>query len=256
MNGGFAATIAAKPAHRSSEHRDSTEPPGAPRSAPMRALSLVLLLWSSASVTFAQAPVDALDQRFERQANDAARLRHVHGGLSMGAGALLLGWAVAGYADGVWSDPSPSAGLLSIGVGLLGGIQGLVWLLIESEAEARLARFRSAPPTTDAERYRYEGEDRAYTGAARLQRALVRWTGLGMVFGGALVIGASAIDDVMPTGWKRSGYVMGAIHAALGAVIMTLSTFPSPGESSSGRRFALAPAGGPGYAGLAFAGRL
>lgn len=204
----------------------------------------------------AQASTEALEARFELQANDAARLRHVHGGISMGAGALLLGWAVAGYADGVWSDPSPSAGLLSIGVGLLGGIQGLVWLLIESEAEARLARFRANPPTTEAERYRYEGENRAYAGAARLQRALVRWTGLGMIFGGALVIGASAIDDAMAEGWKRSGYVMGAVHAAVGVVIMTISAFPSEGEASSGRSFALAPTGGPGFGGLSFAMQL
>jgi hypothetical protein len=168
----------------------------------MRRWALVLGLTLSlvADTAAAQATTAALEERFELQANDAARLRHVHGGISMGAGALLLGWAVAGYADGVWSDPSPSAGLLSIGVGLLGGIQGLVWLLIESEAEARLARFRADPPGSEAERYRYEGEDRGYAGAARLQRALVRWTGLGMIFGGALVIGASAIDDAMPQG--------------------------------------------------------
>lgn len=220
------------------------------------ALALGLVISFAAESAAAQATTEALEQRFELQATDAARLRHVHGGISMGAGALLLGWAVAGYADGVWDDPSPSAGLLSIGVGLLGGIQGLVWLLIESEAEARLARFRAHPPTSEADRYRFEGEDRAYAGAARLQRALVRWTGLGMIFGGALVIGASAIDDAMPQGWKRSGYVMGAIHAAVGVVIMTISAFPSAGEASSGRSFGLAPISGPGFGGLSFATQL
>jgi len=106
------------------------------------ALASAWVISFAAASASAQPSAEALETRFELQANDAERLRHVHGGISMGAGALLLGWAVAGYADGVWSDPEPSAGLLSIGVGLLGGIQGMVWLLIESEAEARLRRFR------------------------------------------------------------------------------------------------------------------
>jgi hypothetical protein len=49
---------------------------------------------------------------------------------------------------------------------------------------------------------------------------------------------------------------MGAIHAAVGVAIMTISALPSAGESSSGRSFGLAPLGGPGFSGLSFAMQL
>ena len=185
----------------------------------------------------AEAPVDlARAERLEawlaHQRDEMRFARRVVGPLSLATGALMLVPGVYGLADGVW-DEQPNLGWLAFGVAGLGLAQGVVWLAIQSDPEERFARWRAAREAglTATELARFEGELRGTPSLARMERALIRWSGIGLVFGGGLYAGLLALDDP-PMRHRVLGYAASAIYGAVGIVLLVYASIPELGETS------------------------
>ncbi|MEM9194979.1 MAG: hypothetical protein AAGF12_37725 [Myxococcota bacterium] len=210
-------------------------------------------------------PEERLDLWFQEARDDIDFTRFVAGPLSIGAGAVVLGAGAYALADDIYDD-QPNLAYLQLGVGILGIAQGVVWLLIHPDPEERFQRFRRAREAglDDDERHRFEGELRAYRYIAAMQRSLFRWSGLGLLFGGAVVLGILPQADA-PTEHEVVGYSTAGIYTAIGATLLIASFIPSFGEDGyreyrEGRapalsRLEIAPLAGPGTGGLQVSGR-
>jgi hypothetical protein len=178
------------------------------------------------------ARVERLDAWLAHQRDEMRFARRVVGPLSLATGALMLVPGVYGLADGVW-DEQPNLGWLAFGVAGLGLAQGVVWMAIQSDPEERFARWRAAREAglTATELARFEGELRGTPSLARMERALIRWSGIGLVFGGGLYAGLLALDDP-PTRHRVLGYAASSIYGAVGIVLLVYASIPELGETS------------------------
>jgi len=179
-----------------------------------------------------RARADRLEAWLAHQRDEMRFARRVVGPLSLATGALMLVPGVYGLADGVW-DEQPNLGWLAFGVAGLGLAQGVVWMAIQSDPEERFARWRAAREAglTATELARFEGELRGTPSLARMERALIRWSGIGLVFGGGLYAGLLALDDP-PTRHRVLGYAASAIYGAVGIVLLVYASVPELGETS------------------------
>lgn len=186
---------------------------------------------------------DRLEAWFAVQRGAMREVRFVAGPASIAAGALVLGAGIAAAADNQYAD-HPNLAWLQIGVGIMSVAQGAVWLTIVSDPEARWARWRAAREQgLDAEALaRFEGELRAFTQIAQMERALYRWSGLGLIFGGVVVLGALP-NAGASDGHQIAGYTTAGVYTAVGAVLLVASLIPTLGEQGWARyREGLAPA--------------
>ncbi len=177
--------------------------------------------------------VERLDGWLRHQAEEMRFARRVVGPLSLATGALMLAPGVYGLADGIY-DEQPNLGWLALGVAGLGFAQGAVWLGIQSDPEERYARWRAAVDAgLDAtELARFEGELRGTPNLARMERALIRWSGIGFLFGGALYAGLLATDDDLPNRHRVLGWVSSGIYGAVGLALVIYASLPELGETS------------------------
>jgi hypothetical protein len=177
-------------------------------------------------------PVERLDRWLTVQRGAMREVQVVAGPVSLGAGALVLGAGVAALADDQYAE-QPSLAWLQVGVGVMALAQGAVWLLITPDPEDRYRRWRrarEAGPTAEATA-RFEGELRAAGRVASMERALYRWSGLGLLFGAAVILGVlptERIDDAHLV----AGYATAGIYGAVGAVLLVASFLPTLGEGA------------------------
>jgi len=213
-------------------------------------------------------PTERLDRWLALQRHDIQATRYLAGPVSIGVGAAMVGAGVYGLADRVY-DRDPNLAWLQLGVGGLGVAKGVVWLLIQPEAEGRWRRWRAARRhgLTDEERLRFEGELRATPFVAQAQRSLYRWSGLGLIFGGAVTLGTLAAQEGLPRRHAVLGWTTAGAYTGIGVALLVASFVPSFGEDAWDRyREGLAPArpraevrvvpwATPGAAGLSLVGR-
>lgn len=206
----------------------SDSPLDAPSSAPLDAGTLARDAGTAADL----ARAERLEAWLAHQRDEMRFARRVVGPLSLATGALMLVPGVYGLADGVW-DEQPNLGWLAFGVAGLGLAQGVVWMAIQSDPEERFARWRAAREAglTATELARFEGELRGTPSLARMERALIRWSGIGLVFGGGLYAGLLALDDP-PMRHRVLGYAASTIYGAVGIVLLVYASIPELGETS------------------------
>lgn len=187
---------------------------------------------SSASPDVDIERVERLEAWLAHQRDEMRFARRVVGPLSLAAGVLMLAPGIYGFADGIW-DEQPNLGWLAFGVAGLGFAQGAVWLAIQSDPEERFARWRAARAAglSADEVARFEGELRGTPSLARMERALIRWSGIGFVFGGGLYAGILAVDDP-PKRHRVLGFTTSAIYGAVGIALLVYASLPELGETS------------------------
>ena len=190
---------------------------------------------SVAPARVAPERVERLEAWLDHQRHEMRFARHVVGPISLASGAIMFAPGVAGLADGIW-DEQPNLGWLAFGVGGLAIAQGAVWLAIQSDPEERWERWVAAREAglSETEVARFEGELRAAGNVARMERALIRWSGLGQLFGGGLYIGLTLVDDP-PRAHARLGHALAGTYAAIGVAMLVYSFVPALGEAAWAR---------------------
>ncbi|MEM6955120.1 MAG: hypothetical protein AAF645_05505 [Myxococcota bacterium] len=201
---------------------------------------LVCAVGLGASVARAQVSTDEMAARVESDAALVSRVRHVVGPLSLGASVLIAAPAIAAWADGAYED-RPNVGFVAAGVAALGVFQGVVWLAIETAAEERAERFRRECDggCSELELARFEGERRADRAIARMERALIMWSGIGLMFGGTLHAAIQSQAE-LPRVHRALGYAGATSNGLIGLGLLIRSFIPLRRER---RDFSLGPTG-------------
>lgn len=170
-------------------------------------------------------PGERMTAWLRAQGESMETVKLLNGPASIGVGVAMMGVGVAGLADGVYPE-HPNLGWLQLAVGAMGVGQGLVWMLIRAEPDARMARWSQARAqgVDPDEMARFEGELRAYPYIARMERALFVWSGLGLIFGGALVAGATPGAN-LPDGHAVASYVASGVYGGVGVALLFASLF-------------------------------
>ena len=114
---------------------------------------------------------------------------------------------------------------------------------------------------TSAEVARFEGELRLSSIASKRMRLRERWMDVGMIAGGALLLGLTPATN-LSDGAKTDSYVVGGVIAGVGVLGFGLSFIKSDGEKAwesysrgdpppvGKRRWRASPQAGRGYAGV------
>ena len=170
--------------------------------------------------------VEHLDRWLYATRTEGRRNRMVSGSLATLGSALLVAFGtVALLDDSPRTEFSKGFGFVAVAAGGATLVMGATLLAIPSPAEKRYGRWQSVQSqgVTDVELARFEGELRySLTVRANGKLRQRRWGSLGLVLGGASLIGLKAASN-LSTLAQRLGYGVGGTLAGVGMVGFGLS---------------------------------